>query len=101
MTVPTGQGAHGAIDHGVAGHLVDGCTIVGAVLDMVAPAVTGTHHHGGKVEAELVPEQSVAPVDGGVGLHVMSQVGVQTMLGNVSQDQNDGTTSGLEDIMER
>ena len=39
-------------------------------------------------------------MDGGVGLHVMSQVGVETMLRDVTKDKNDGSASGLEDIME-
>ena len=37
---------------------------------------------------------------GRVGLHVVSQVGVQVSLRHVSQDEDDGAAAGLEDVVE-
>jgi len=82
---------------GVAGNLVDWMTIVGVVLDW-----DSTHAGGNcwQIKSKFIPEKSVRPVDGGVGLHVVAEVGVKIAMRNVSEDEDDGTTSGLEDVVE-
>ena len=49
---------------------------------------------------QFIPEKSVGPVYGRVGLHVVSQVRVQVSLRHVSEYEDDGAAAGLEDVVE-
>ena len=49
---------------------------------------------------QFIPEESVWPVYGRVGLHVVSQVRVQVSLRHVSEEEDDGAAAGLEHVVE-
>ena len=116
-----------AADRGVSRDLVDGMAVVAVVLDRGARAARAAQRGGNRWKIEpgnndrkrgcwrpeagyvgrcdlylpqFIPEKSVGPVYGRVGLHVVSEVWVQVSLRHVSQDEDDGAPASLEDVVE-
>ena len=116
-----------AADRGVSRDLVDGMAVVAVVLDRGARAARAAQRGGNcwKIEPgnndrkrgcwrpeagdvggcdlylpQFIPEKSVGPVYGRVGLHVVSEVRVQVSLRHVSEDEDDGAAAGLEDVVQ-
>ena len=118
-----------AADRGVSRDLVDGMAVVAVVLDRGARAARAAQRGGNRWKIEpgnndrkrgcwrpeagyvgrcdfdlylpqFIPEKSVGPVYGRVGLHVVSQVWVQVSLRHVPEDEDDGAAAGLEDVVE-
>lgn len=89
------------IDNWVTGHLVDWVTIVTVIMYRDGPACAATHCGGNcwKIKSKFIPEKSVGPMYSCVGFHVVSQIGIQFSMRNISEDKDDGTTSRLEDIV--
>jgi len=85
----------------VTGHLVDGVTVVTIIMYRDGPACAATHRGGNcwKIKSKFIPEKSVGPVNSCVSFHVVSQIWIQFSMRNVSEDEDDGTTSRLKDIM--
>ena len=116
-----------AADRGVSRDLVDGMAVVAVVLDRGARAARAAQRGGNRWKIEpgnndrkrgcrrpeagyvgrcdlylpqFIPEKSVGPVYGRVGLHVVSEVRVEVSLRHVSEDEDDGAAAGLEDVVQ-
>ena len=100
------QGVWHAAEAGVAGDLVYGVTIVAGVVNRdggptrARARAAQWRRYSGQIESQLVPEQPVWPVDGGVGLHVVPEVGIQITIVDISEDEDHSSSSRLEDVME-
>ena len=100
------QGVGHAAEAGVARDLVYGVTIVAGVVywhgwpARARPGAAQRGRDGGQIEPQLVPEQPVWPVDGGVGLHVVTEVGVKITIVDISEHEDHSPSSRLEDVME-